>query len=60
MTDYGIKLVITAFCGIAVYFGLWLCGMPVKPWGYLGAVLIALALLHVVWIMIKSARDGEL
>lgn len=54
--NYLAGLIVCALSGAAVYFGLWLCGMPARPIGYGGAALIFVALWRFVHVIGKGIK----
>lgn len=58
MIEYVVRMVMMAAFGVLGYFGLWLCGVPARPIGYLGAAVVAIAAWHAVHIIGKGLRDG--
>lgn len=55
---YFLTLFFVAMCGVAIYFALWLCGMPAEPKGYGGAALLAVLLWKLVWMVGRDVKES--
>ncbi len=51
------KVIRIPIMGAIAYSGLWLCGVPTRPLGYLGAALVAVAVWNLAIITAVSIRE---
>lgn len=56
--DYIARVIMCGLYGVIGYFGLWLCGMPAKPIGYLGAALVSVAVVHLAFAIGRSVKEA--
>ena len=56
--DYIARVIMCGLYGVVGYFGLWLCGMPAKPIGYLGAALVSVAVLRLTFAIGRAVKEA--